>query len=341
MPSMESNIILPAEWTNQEFVQLTWPHHHTDWASILDEVDSCFVAIAKEIVKHEQLLIVCENQQRVANLLKTVDVSKISYVEIPTNDTWARDHGGISIFDNGKNVVCDFRFNGWGNKFDADLDNSITRKLVELGVLGDVDYKNCLDFVLEGGSIESDGEGTLLTTSQCLLSKHRNSGSKEEIELRLKNYFGLKQILWISHGYLAGDDTDSHIDTLARFCSVDTITYITCEDENDEHFDELQKMELELKQCRRLNGQPYKLIALPMADPVYEDNMRLPATYANFLIINNAVLMPTYNSPKDEIAKYQLQLAFPTREIIGVDCRILIRQHGSLHCVTMQYPSKP
>ena len=202
-----------------------------------------------------------------------------------------------------------------------------------------VKYYNYLNFILEGGAIESDGEGTMLTTSKCLLAPNRNEPlTKNEIDEFLKEIFGLQQILWLNHGYLSGDDTDNHIDTLARLCNETTIAYVQCTDEKDEHYQELDKMEKELAAFRRLDGEPYNLIPLPMAEPVYEDDYRLPATYANFLIMNNVVLMPTYDTHKDSIAKEQLQKAFPNREIIGIDCRTLIKQHGSLHCITMQYP---
>jgi agmatine deiminase len=329
---------LPPEWAPQQLVQLTWPHEQTDWVDMLDEVNQCFADIARNIVQHEKLLVVCKDSKRIKTLLKGTDFSKITFVELPTNDTWARDHGGITVLEDGKKAIYDFAFNGWGKKFEAKLDNQITKALHEKQVFGrDVIYRNCLDFVLEGGSIESDGEGTLLTTSTCLLSDNRNDLSKEVIETRLKNYFGLHRVLWLNHGYLAGDDTDSHIDTLARFCDVSTIAYVKCEDETDEHYIELKKMEEELMQFRTVSGNFYRLIPLPMADTVYDDETRLPATYANFLIINDAVLVPTYQSPKDEIALKQLGQAFPDRKIIGINCLPLIKQHGSLHCVTMQY----
>jgi len=335
-------IVLPAEWAEQQFVQLTWPHAGTDWAYMLDEVNECFVNIALEIIKHENLLIVCVDTDEVEQLLGDADLSKITFVEMPTNDTWARDHGAITVFVDGKPVIYDFAFNGWGKKFKFNLDNQITNKLFEKGIFGEnVRYRNCLDFVLEGGSIESDGEGTLLTTSECLLSDNRNNKTKEEIETKLKEFFGLKQVLWLNYGFLIGDDTDSHVDTLARFCSPDTITYVQCDDISDKHYCDLFLMEKELKEFRTLAGKPYKLIPLPMATSVFEDGGRLPATYANFLIINGAVLMPTYNSTRDEIAKQQLQKAFPDREIVGINCIALIKQHGSLHCVTMQYPTSP
>ncbi len=338
MQKENTDIILPAEWAEQRFIQLTWPHENSDWAYMLDEVNSCFVEIAREISKREDLLIVCQSEKEIRELLKEINMSRITFVELASNDTWARDHGGITVIENGRRTVFDFTFNGWGMKFPANYDNQLTRQLFEKGVFeSDTEYKNCLDFILEGGSIESDGEGTLLTTAECLLSDNRNNKTKEEIEAILKETFGLQQVLWLHHGYLAGDDTDSHIDTLARFCTPDIIAYVQCTDTEDEHYNELNQMENELKEFRRLNGEAYHLLPLPMADAVYEGNERLPATYANFLIMNGAVLVPFYNSPKDNIAKAQLQKVFPDREVIGVNCLPLIKQHGSLHCVTMQY----
>ncbi|MBP5458530.1 MAG: agmatine deiminase family protein [Paludibacteraceae bacterium] len=336
-----NDIKLPAEWEKQSGVQLTWPHDLTDWDYILDDAIRCFVNIAKEIVKREKLLIVCPSEKEVKKQLGEIDYSNITFKEIPSNDTWARDHGAISVFANGQPTLLDFTFNGWGMKFAADKDNLISRQLyLDEAFQPDVKYCSQLQFVLEGGSIESDGEGTLLTTEECLLSNNRNDHlSKEEIEKFLKQTFGLKRILWLKNGYLAGDDTDSHIDTLARLCDKETIAYVSCDDPEDEHYEALKAMEAELKEFKTSEGKPYKLIDLPMAPISYEEEDRLPATYANFLIMNDAVLMPTYNDPqKDELAKEQLRKAFPDREIVGIDCRTLIRQHGSLHCVTMQYP---
>ena len=334
---MSDRKYLPAEWEKQQFIQLTWPHPATDWAYMLDEVETCFIAIANAISLYEDVLIVCQDEQKVKSYFPENQLKRIKFVELPSNDTWARDHGAITLIEDGRRKIMDFCFNGWGKKFDATLDNQITKKLYNQGVFGDADYLDCLDFVLEGGSIESDGKGSLLTTSQCLLSDNRNDINKEEAENRLKSYFNLERVLWLDHGYLAGDDTDSHVDTLARLCDENTIAYVKCEDEQDEHFEELKAMENELMAFRNVAGEPYRLIPLPMADAVYEDGERIPATYANFLIINGAVLMPTYHSPKDKLAGEQLQLAFPDRKIIGIDCIPLIKQHGSLHCVTMQY----
>ena len=332
--------LLPAEWFPQSAVQLTWPHAGTDWAPILKEVIPCFVSIAQEIMKREKLVVVCPDASDVKEQLGAFDEERVRFVELPTNDTWARDHGGISVFDPLGPMVYDFVFNGWGMKFAANKDNLITRNLYQSGVFAEeIQLVNMAPFVLEGGSIESDGRGTLMATAECLLSVNRNEYlQREEIEHYLKDVFGVKRILWIENGYLAGDDTDSHVDTLARFCSEDTIAYVKCEDESDEHYDELRAMEEEIKAFRQENGEPYRLVPLPMADEVVWEGERLPATYANFLIINGAVLLPFYNSPKDEEARKALQAVFPDREVIGVNCLPLIKQHGSLHCVTMQYP---
>lgn len=332
---------LPAEWYPQSGVQLTWPHAGTDWAYMLDEVQECFVNIANEIVKRELLLIVTPEPEEVKKqIAATVNMENVRFLKCGTNDTWARDHGAITMMDVDAPSLLDFTFNGWGLKFASDLDNQITRRAIENGVLKGR-YVNRLGFVLEGGSIESDGMGTLLTTSECLLSSNRNGQmNKVEIEEYLKSVFHIQQVLWLDHGYLAGDDTDSHIDTLARLCPADTIVYVQCEDEKDEHYKSLHAMEEQLKTFRTLAGEPYRLLALPMADEVQEEGERLPATYANFLILNDAVLYPTYDQPEnDKCAGEVLQEAFPGYDIIGIDCRALIRQHGSLHCVTMQYPT--
>ncbi|NDV94715.1 agmatine deiminase family protein [Dysgonomonas sp. 521] len=339
-----NSIFFPPEWYPQSAVQLTWPHPKTDWGYMLEEVTACYVNIATEILKRQKLIVVCHDAGLVRYELgnKTDLLHNLILVELPTNDTWARDHSGISVFNKGKKQVYDFTFNGWGLKFASNFDNRITRGLFKNNVFGrDVELINKKDFALEGGALESDGKGTLLTTTECLLSPNRNSFlPKDGIEDYLKKSFGLDRVLWLDHGYLAGDDTDSHIDTLARYCDEHTIAYVKCEDKDDEHYEALSKMEEQLKSFTDYQGNPYRLITLPMAKAVYdEDNERLPATYANFLIMNDVVLLPFYNDlEKDNQAKKQLQKAFPTREIIGIDCSPLIRQHGSLHCITMQYP---
>lgn len=333
------NYFLPAEWHPQSFIQLTWPHQDTDWSYMLDEVEECFLNLAREIASRQPLLLVAPEFPKALENFEFKE--NVFYVECPTNDTWARDHGFISLLNEQEEVrLVDFCFNGWGMKFAACKDNLINSQLVKGSLLNGT-YQNCRNFVLEGGSIESDGEGTLLTTSLCLLAPNRNDTlDKQEIEDYLKKSFNLKQVLWLDHGYLAGDDTDSHIDTLARLCPDHTICYVQCTDTEDEHYTELKKMEEQLKEFRTLDNEPFRLLGLPMPEAIFdEDGERLPATYANFLIMNDAVLYPTYDQPEnDRKAACVLQEAFPGKEIVGIDCRALIKQHGSLHCVTMQYP---
>ncbi|MCC8188202.1 MAG: agmatine deiminase family protein [Bacteroides sp.] len=331
---------LPAEWYPQSGVQLTWPHAATDWGHMLEEAEVCFTEIAREIACREQLLIVTPEPQRVAaRIAPVVRMENVTFFRCDTNDTWARDHGAITLMDTDGPSLLDFTFNGWGLKFASDRDNRITRRAFEAGHIQGR-YVNRLGFVLEGGSVESDGMGTLLTTSECLLSPNRNGEmNRVEIETYLRSVFHLQRVLWLDHGYLAGDDTDSHIDTLARFCSPDTIAYVQCTDPEDEHYGSLARMEKQLQEFRTSEGKPYRLLVLPMADAIREEGERLPATYANFLILNGAILYPTYRQPhNDRKAGEVLQEAFPDREIVGIDCCPLIRQHGSLHCVTMQYP---
>lgn len=335
---------LPSEWARQSGVQLTWPHAQTDWAPVLQEVTDCYVRMALEIALRERLIIVTPEPEKVGQLLRERlpqrALANISLHPAPSDDTWARDHGFITLNNSTGCLLLDFQFNGWGRKFPAEQDNQISRRLFAQGVLNG-QYEDHLDFVLEGGSIESDGRGTLLTTSKCLLAPNRNQPlTQAEIEERLRRYLHVERVLWLDHGYLAGDDTDSHIDTLARLCPNDTIAYVQCLDEADEHYAELHQMEAQLHEFRTLEGEPYRLVPLPMAGAQYDaDGGRLPATYANFLCINGAVLMPAYRDPeRDEQARLALQQVFPRHEIVPVDCRVLIEQHGSLHCCTMQYP---
>lgn len=332
---------LPAEWEAQCAVQLTWPHPNSDWAPYLDAVEATYTEIARRIAEREVILVASADVAHVEGLLREsgVNPDRLRIYPTSSDDTWARDHGPITVSEDNAFVLLDFEFNGWGGKFPAEQDNRVTETLHTAGAFGDTALRR-VDFVLEGGSIESDGAGTLLTTSECLLAPTRNGGlSRNEVTGLLREYFGLDRVLWLDHGYLAGDDTDSHIDTLARFCDESTIAYTVCRDAHDEHFDALAAMEQELAAFRTRMGNPYRLVGLPMPSPCYDGSgHRLPATYANFLIINGAVLVPTYGGAEDAEALRVLQGCFPDREIVGVPCRTLIEQHGSLHCVTMQIP---
>lgn len=349
-PEFRHKRTLPAEWAPQSAIQLTWPHKDTDWADMLSEVTTTYVHLAFEIARRQPLLIVHPYTTALQTFLQSQLPEKvfqnITFFQCPTNDTWARDHAFLTIVGTEGAELMDFRFNGWGGKFEATADNAINRQLFETSHLKGR-YVNALDFELEGGAIESDGMGTILTTEECLLNTNRRREGdriplvdRMQVELFLQDSLGVERILWLKHGYLAGDDTDSHIDTLARLCPDNTIVYVQSRDENDEHHAALTAMESELRAFRTATGQPYRLIPVPMPDPIFdEEGERLPATYANFLIMNKAVLMPTYAQPiHDEAAQRALQTAFPHHEIVGIDCRSLIRQHGSLHCATMQYP---
>jgi agmatine deiminase len=328
---------LPAEWEQQEFVQLVFPHENTDWNEYLEEAIDTFVNIANSIQKYQKVLIVTKNLEQIKK--RFLRKRNLTFITLDSDDTWSRDFGGITIEHEGKYLIEDFTFNAWGKKFEYEKDNQITRKLKLKGIFKGYSHK-AIPFVLEGGAIESNGEGIILTTSACLCEKNRNPKlSLKQIEKKLIQYLGAKKVLWLNSGALEGDDTDSHIDTLARFISNDTIMYQTCDDKNDSHYEELKKMEEELKNFKQLNGKPFKLIPLPWITAIYDEGDRLPATYANFLIINGAVLVPTYNDKNDNEALKIFKKAFPKRDIIGIDCSTLIRQHGSLHCVTMQYPA--
>lgn len=317
-----------AEWEPQSMVQLTWPHKNTDWAPILPEITSVYEEMAREIAKRESLLIVAPEGFPIP---KAFNVQRSTFT---SNDTWARDHGFISVEDNGNLILLDFCFNGWGEKFEAAFDNAINRHLYDQELVRGT-YENHLDFVLEGGSIESDGKGTVFTTTCCLMAPHRNQPlTQAQIEDRLKQYLGAERIVWINHGSLIGDDTDGHIDTLVRICPDDTLLYIGA----DADHPDLLAMEGELRTLRTFDGRPYRLLRLPLPRPIYDGGDRLPATYANYLVINGAVLVPTYAQPDlDAEALRTIALAYPDREIVPIDCRPVIRQHGSLHCCTMQY----
>ena len=337
---------LAAEWFPQSGVQIAWPHAATDWAYMLGENTECYLRLAYEIATREPLLVVTPQADALRKLfeekLPARATDHITICECPTNDTWTRDYGPLSVTGSEGTELLDFRFNGWGGKFEAGFDNAVSRRLTQ----GETPalrgrYVDCNDFELEGGSIETDGQGTLLTTAQCLLNPNRNPQlDRAAKEALLCERLGVKRVLWLEHGALAGDDTDSHIDTLARLCPQDTIAYTRCEDKADEHYDGLLAMEQQLRSFRTAKGEPYRLLALPLPAAIHDENgERLPATYANYLVLNGAVLYPTYAQPENDAAAARvLRQAFPDHDIVGVDCRALIRQHGSLHCATMQYP---
>lgn len=327
---------------------LTWPHQNTAWANHLEQIEPVFIAIVHAILRFESVLISCEDPKQAQRLQKQLD----QYVEdagvafrarvlvAPSDDSWARDHGPLTVLTRQGSRLIDFGFNARGNKFPRDKDNALNSRLLTAGAFDGSTLKS-VEFILEGGAIDTDGKGTLLTTSECLLSPNRNPDySRSAMEELFGQLLGIRRVLWLNHGYLAGNNTDSHIDTLARFCATDHICYVTCPDENDEHYGALSAMAEGLREFRQANGEPYRLTPLPWPDAVYDKNgQRLPATYANFLIINGAVLLPTYDVPQDAAAITTMQNLFPDREVIAISCRPLLQQGGSLHCVTMQLPA--
>jgi len=307
------------EWEKQSFVQLVLPHKKTDWNCCLEEALKTFKKIAFSIAKYEKVMICYEDPKT----LKDFKHKNFIFKKIKNNDTWARDFGAISIRKNSKVKKLDFVFNGWGLKFASNYDNNISRMIFK-------DIKS-YNFVLEGGSIDTNGE-VLLTNTQCLLEKNRNYPlSKKQIEKFLKKTLKIKKVIWLNYGFLEGDDTDSHIDTLARFVNKNTIVYAKCYDKFDIHYKELNKMEKELKKTK------FNLVPVPLPKPIYFEGERLPATYVNFLIINRAVLLPIYNDKNDKKVIKIFKKLFPNRKIIPIDSNTLIKQHGSIHCITKEY----
>jgi agmatine/peptidylarginine deiminase len=334
----------PAEWEPQSGVQLTWPHADGDWADRLAEVEPVFAGIGAAITRHEDLLVVCQTAGQVDAVRRQLLAAcarpeHLRFAVQASDDTWARDHGPISVETPQGALLLDFQFNGWGGKFDASLDNRITPALCKAGVFGDVPYRT-LPFVTEGGALETDGLGTLLATRHSVLTETRNPGMDQAaVETLLREQLGMRRFLWLDHGDLSGDDTDGHIDTLVRFADPDTLLYATAE-ADDPDYPGLMAMAEELTAMRKVDGSLYRLIPLPPPGiHVDRDGRRLPASYANFLIINGAVLLPVYGVPNDQLAIGVLADAFPGRDIIPIDCRAIIAQNGSLHCLTMQFPA--
>ena len=334
-------IRFPAEWEKQSAVLIAWPHKTGDFSQRLEAVEKTYQTIADTISGFQRLVIVCRDyshQQHIQGLLN--NIRHIDFVQAKVNDIWVRDTVFLTVEKDGQAQLLNFRFNGWGEKYPHEDDNALNATLLNNQPFRGMDCVD-VDFILEGGSVESDGVDTIMTTRQCLLNPNRNKGlTQQEIELQLFTSFGAKRVLWLDQENLSGDDTDAHIDTLARFCSATTIAYTSCDDVNDKHYASLKNMESQIQAFRTTTNEAYQLIPLPMPQPIYdEDGQRLPANYANFLIINNAVMVPVYDDPMDEIALQRLAGCFPYHKIIATPCRTLVHQYGSLHCMTMQFPA--
>lgn len=334
---------LPAEWEPQSAVLIAWPHAGTDWADRLTSVETTYVALAAAVVRFQSLIIVVPDAElhvHVEARLREhgVDITRVRFVELPYDDTWLRDSGPITLrAGDDKFQLTDFRFTGWGGKFGSAQDDALVAGLVDAGVFGKASHRR-IDWALEGGAIESDGEGTVLTTWRCLVQRHPEQ-SREEMSRILRDGLHAERVLWLDYGYLEGDDTDAHIDTLARFAPGERIVFQACDDASDPHHDELQRMAGELAALRTRDGRPYQLYPLPWAQPILDEGRRLAASYANYLIVNGAVLVPAYGDKADDEAARIIGTAHPGREVVQVPCRALIWQNGSLHCITMQLPA--
>lgn len=315
------DIRLPAEWEKQKSIMVVFPTTHKDWQHSIKEIQKTYVDLINTIKQFQKCIVVCNNKEILNQFFTSYE--NIEVVEIQTDDTWIRDFGAIDFFKDNKINSYNFIFNAWGDKFNSNLDNDFNKNFSHQNLIN-------VDFILEGGSIESNGDGVLLTTSRCIFNKNRNSTcTQQEITNKIKKLFGLKKIIILKYGALEGDDTDSHIDTLARFINKDTIVYAKCYDKNDSHFDELNLMEKELQKTN------FKLVPLPLPSPKLFNNERLPATYLNFILINDAIIVPTYNDKNDDIAITTLKKYIKNRAIKTVDSSILVREHGSLHCSSM------
>lgn len=340
-PYQEDNLRrrMPAEWESVETVQIILPNANTDWEYILDEVSRCYDELRTALEKTGVRVVVVADGVELGK-----SYEKETIINLPYNDTWARDCSPITVFDQyDRRHLIDFQFNGWGLKFAADKDNLLGRGVYEkVFKAQEFEYESHYETALEGGSIESDGRGTIMTSVHCLTSPNRNGHSTDEMEKILGDTLGAKRVLWLRHGALTGDDTDGHIDTLARLAPDNTIVYVGApKDEKDPDYQGLVDMKSDLEGFRTWDGEPYKLVELPFPTRILdEEGEMLPATYANYLYVNDFILLPIYGVEEDAEAIRVMEQTFPDKEILTVNCKALIKQHGSLHCVTMQYPAR-
>ena len=330
---MKNNLKLPPEWEKQQATILAMPHEQSDWKNYLEDARKKVSQIASNIAKYQKVFILCNDDESIESVYKyTSNQHSIKTISVKINDTWCRDYMPLGMIKNSKLLMIDFVFNGWGLKHAANFDNQASQVFCNEASLKIKSKK----FILEGGSIDVNGNGLLLTTSKCLLSSNRNNMSKQKVDSKLKKYLRINKILWLDNGFLMGDDTDCHVDNLARFINEETIICLECDNKNDPHFHNLMAMKQELKKyCKKHN---LTLISMPMPSAIYYKNQRLPASYINFLFINNAILIPVFNDKNDQIAISTFKSLCPSRDVIPIDSRILIRQGGSIHCMSMQIP---
>jgi agmatine deiminase len=332
---------MPAEWEPHAATWLSWPRREgISFPDSFDCVMPTLRAMVEALIESEQVCInICNgaHEAEAREVLRGLPMERISFYLVPTNEPWCRDHGAIFLTRDidPKLAVVDWDYNAWGNKYPPfDLDEVAPTRVAEILDVP-VFYPG---MILEGGAIDVNGAGALLTTESCLLNKNRNpSLSRDEIEQRLRDYLGVRDILWLGDG-IAGDDTDGHIDDLARFVSQRTVITVVEEKRGDENYEPLQE-NLARLQAMKISGRPPEVLTLPMPKKIMREGLRMPATYANFYIANTCVLVPTFADPADEAALSILRECFPNRRVIGIDCRELILGLGAFHCLTQQQPA--
>ncbi|MFT4203594.1 MAG: agmatine deiminase family protein [Chitinophagaceae bacterium] len=334
----------PAEWEPHDAMWLSWPHKEASWPGKIETIYAPYCQFIKEVSKGEKVCINIVDEKMkafaITELEKAeVDVNKIQFYLNPTNDAWCRDHGPAFLVNpkaEHPKIIVDWDFNAWGGKYPPyDLDDVIPTRIGKERNIPVIHP----GIIMEGGSVDFNGAGTLLTSKSCLLNKNRNPQLlPSEIETYLHNYYGVDQILWVDDG-IVGDDTDGHIDDTVRFVNADTVVTVVEEDKNDDNFALLQHNLSQLKQMRLLNNKQLNIIELPMPSPVIYEEQRLPASYANFYIGNAAVIVPTYRCTNDDKALQIIEQAFPDRKVIGIDSTDIIWGLGSFHCLSQQEPS--
>lgn len=338
-----SGYAFPAEWEEHEATWLSWPHKEASWPGKLNSIYKPYCEFIKVVAEGEKVRINVNDHDTkafaVAELKKVgADLGNIEFYLNPTNDAWCRDHGPAFLLnaDRTAKVVVDWGYNAWGGKYPPfDLDDVVPTRIAKHFHLP-VYHPG---IVMEGGSVEFNGEGTILTTTACLLNENRNPHlSKEEIEAYLLEYYGANQVLWIGDG-IVGDDTDGHIDDITRFVNANTVLTVVEDNPEDENYLLLQDNLEALKELRLPNGQALNIITLPMPAPVIYDDTRLPASYANFYIANKAVVVPIFSDPNDQVALEIIQKAFPDRKVVGIESTDIIWGLGSFHCLSQQEPA--
>jgi agmatine deiminase len=332
---------MPAEWEPHAATWLSWPRREgISFPDSFDRVLPALRAMVEALIESEQVCInICNgaHEAEARAVLDGLSMERVTFYRIPTNEPWCRDHGPIFLTRNAdpRLAIVDWDYNAWGGKYPpCDLDEVVPTRAAQFLHLP-VFYPR---MILEGGSIEVNGAGALLTTESCLLNPNRNpSLGRSEIEQRLRDYFGIREILWLAEG-IEGDDTDGHIDDLARFVSENTVVTVVEENREDKNYESLQQNLARLRQMKVEQGE-IEIVTLPMPKKIVREKQRLPASYANFYIANSCVLLPTFADPNDETALSFLQKLFPDRRVIGIDCRELIWGLGTFHCLTQQQPA--